>query len=126
MELSEKIRQRRLQLDLTLQEVADYINVSKPTVQRYETGEIKNLKQEVIEKLSEVLNVSPGYLMGWIDDMGNPTREYIKDRSFVTDLLTLLVKQGKIESFSDLTDTQRKMIELAINEQIEEINKGRE
>jgi transcriptional regulator with XRE-family HTH domain len=80
-DIGTKIRHRRLQLDLTQQQVGEYINVSKATVQRYESGEIKNLKQETIEKLSEILKISPGYLLGWLDDYGNPTHEYIEKKT---------------------------------------------
>lgn len=65
MEMNEKIKARREELNLTLQEVGEYLGVSKATVQRYESGEIKNLKQETITKLCEILKVSPAYLMGW-------------------------------------------------------------
>lgn len=65
MEMNEKIKARREELNLTLQEVGEYLGVSKATVQRYESGEIKNLKQETIVKLCEILKVSPAYLMGW-------------------------------------------------------------
>lgn len=128
MNLSEKIRNRREQLDLTQQQIGEYIGVSKATIQRYESGEIQNLKQGHIEKIAEILKVSPGFLMGWEDDKGNPTKEYIKEyvekESFVDSLISLLVKQGKVEKYSDLTESQRKMIELAITQQIEEKNKG--
>ncbi|WP_238882074.1 helix-turn-helix domain-containing protein [Clostridium sp. YIM B02551] len=65
MEMNERIKQRREELGLTLQEVGEYLGVSKATVQRYESGEIKNLKLDSIEKLAEILKVSPAYLMGW-------------------------------------------------------------
>ncbi|MDD3224741.1 MAG: helix-turn-helix transcriptional regulator [Clostridium sp.] len=65
MGINEKIKIRRKDLNLTLQEVGEYLGVSKATVQRYESGEIKNLKQQTIVKLSEILKVSPAYLMGW-------------------------------------------------------------
>lgn len=74
MEMNEKIKTRREELGLTLQEVGEYIGVSKATVQRYESGEIKNLKQETIVKLCEVLKVSPAYLMGW-EDMPKQQKE---------------------------------------------------
>jgi transcriptional regulator with XRE-family HTH domain len=65
MEMNEKIKTRREELGLTLQEIGDYLGVSKATVQRYESGEIKNLKLESIEKLAEILKISPAFLMGW-------------------------------------------------------------
>lgn len=65
MELKDIIRTRREKLGLTLQDIADFVDVSKPTIQRYESGEIVNLKQGMIHKLSQILQVSPAKLMGW-------------------------------------------------------------
>lgn len=65
MEMNEKIKNRREELGLTLQDVGDYLGVTKATVQRYESGEIKNIKLESIEKLAKILKISPAYLMGW-------------------------------------------------------------
>lgn len=65
MKINEKIKNRREELGLTLQEVSEYLGVSKATVQRYESGNIKNLKQGTIAKLAEVLNTTPSYLLGW-------------------------------------------------------------
>ena len=47
MELKERIKQRRLDLGLTLEDVAIKIGVTKATVQRYETGEIENIKLSI-------------------------------------------------------------------------------
>ena len=65
MELKDIIKTRRDELGLTMQDIADYVGVSKPTIQRYESGEIVNLKQGMIYKLSQVLRISPAKLMGW-------------------------------------------------------------
>jgi len=65
MELKDMIKIRREELGLTLQDIADYVGVSKPTIQRYESGEIVNLKQGIIYKLSKILKTSPAKLMGW-------------------------------------------------------------
>lgn len=63
--LNERIKERRLSLGLTLLDVADKLGVKEATVQRYESGDIKNIKHETIVQLSEILNCSPSYLMGW-------------------------------------------------------------
>ena len=62
-----EIKERRNELGLTLLEIAERLNVKEATVQRYESGEIKNIKHETIVALSEILNCSPAYLMGWDD-----------------------------------------------------------
>lgn len=67
MNIHNRIKKRRIQLGLTLIEVANKLGVSEGTVQRYESGFIKNIKYETIVKLSEILNCTPEYLMGFSD-----------------------------------------------------------
>lgn len=67
--LKDNIKKTRLARDLTLQEVADAVGVSRQTIQRYESGIIGNIPSDKIEKIAEVLNVSPADLMGWTGDI---------------------------------------------------------
>lgn len=64
-ELSSVLKQRRKELGLTLAQIADAMGVAEATVQRWESGNIKSIRQEKIGKLAEILNVSPSALMGW-------------------------------------------------------------
>jgi len=65
MSIGDRIKNRRIEIGMTLKEVAEQIGVKEATVQRYESGNIKNLKQETIAKIAQILKVSPAYLMGW-------------------------------------------------------------
>ena len=65
--IGERIRLIRIKRNLTLEEVAKHINVSRQTVQRYEANVIRNIPSEKINHIAQVLNVSPHYLMGWLD-----------------------------------------------------------
>jgi len=66
-QLSTALKQRRKELGLTLAQIADAMNVTEATVQRWESGNIKTIRYEKIGKLAEVLKVSPALLMGWND-----------------------------------------------------------
>lgn len=68
MTIGERIKLKRLENQMTLLEVADLIGVKEATVQRYESGEIKNLKQRTIARLAEIFHTTPAYLMGWEDE----------------------------------------------------------
>lgn len=126
MDISEKIKARRNQLGMTLQEVGDYLGVGKATIKKYETGDIKNLKQGTIEKLSEVLKVSPGYLMGWQDEFGIPTKERIeKEDSFLDQLIKNMVQQGLFDNEDNITESMKKMILEAAKIQAEKIKKDK-
>lgn len=65
MSISKVLKQRRKELDLTLAEVGKRVGVSEATVQRWESGNIKNLRHDRIGRLAEVLQVNPAVLMGW-------------------------------------------------------------
>ena len=66
--IHEIIKARRLDLGLTLKDVAKALGVSEGTVSRYESADIQNMGIDKIAKLAKVLRCSPGYLMGWEDE----------------------------------------------------------
>ena len=65
--LSSVLKQRRQELGLTLLQIAETVGVTEATVQRWESGNIKNIRLEKVGKLAEVLQVSPAALMGWAE-----------------------------------------------------------
>lgn len=68
MGVNDKIKERRLELKLSLKDVANALGVAESTVSRYETKDIQNMGIDKIEALAKVLECSPGYLMGWEDN----------------------------------------------------------
>lgn len=78
IELANRLRAKRIERGLSLQEVADKVGISKVTLQRYETLDIVNIPSNNIEKLAEIYLTTPGYLMGWTSSLkvGEPTEIY--------------------------------------------------
>lgn len=68
MTIGERIKKRRLELELTADDIAIELGKSKATIYRYENGDIKNMPTTVLEPLAEILYTTPAYLMGWTDD----------------------------------------------------------
>lgn len=68
MSIGDNIRFRRKELDMTLEEVATLVGISRQTMSRYETGIIGNIPSDKIEALASALRTSPSYLMGWDSD----------------------------------------------------------
>ena len=66
--MKERLKERRLALDITLHEVAESIGVQEATVQRYESGVIHKIDTLTVEKLAQAVKCSPAYLMGWTAD----------------------------------------------------------
>lgn len=65
MEIQKILKNRRLELGLTMREVANALGVSEGTISRYESGEIQNMGIDKLETLAKVLRCSPVYLMGF-------------------------------------------------------------
>ena len=68
VDLGKRIKERRLYLGLTLEEVGKKVGVTKSTVMKWETGYIENMKRDKIVSLAEALNVSPLWIMGLEED----------------------------------------------------------
>lgn len=57
------LKERRLQLSLTLKEVATKVGVSEATVSRWEGGQIANMKRQYIAAYAAALQTTPGFIM---------------------------------------------------------------
>ncbi len=62
------IKNRRLELGLTMLDLAKKVGVSEGTVSRWESGDIANMKRDKIVALAKALNLSPAIIMGWSED----------------------------------------------------------
>lgn len=67
MNVGHRMKQRRKELKLSADVVAEKIGVNRSTVFRYEKGDIEKLPLEILEPLSEILQTTPQQLMGWDD-----------------------------------------------------------
>lgn len=77
MSIGERIKKRRQELNLSVEDVAKVLNKNRATVYRYESDEIENMPTSVLEPLSKILNTTPAYLMGWEDENSDPILENI-------------------------------------------------
>lgn len=68
MKVGDRIRAKRQDLGLSVDELAARLGKNRATVYRYEKGDIENMPVNVLEPLAEVLQTTPAYLMGWEDD----------------------------------------------------------
>ena len=63
MALKDDLKQRRIELNLTMAEVAKKVGVSEATISRWESGDIANMRRDKIVLLSKALKVSPSFIM---------------------------------------------------------------
>ncbi|MFV0517403.1 MAG: helix-turn-helix domain-containing protein [Aminipila sp.] len=75
-----RIKNRRIELGYSFQDLANLTGMSKSTLQRYETGGIKNIPLDKLKTLAKSLNVTPEWIMGW-DDTENKTPYYLDNEA---------------------------------------------
>ena len=68
---AERVRSRRKELKMTLEDVGNALGVSRVAVSRWENGLINNINIDKIEKIAEVLQCQASYLMGWSDSIND-------------------------------------------------------
>lgn len=68
MEMNQRIKERRLALNMTQEELAHKLGMQKSAIAKYESGRVENIKRSVLAKMAELLECSPAYLMGWDDE----------------------------------------------------------
>lgn len=57
------------QSDLTYEEIAKKLGLkSKGTISKYASGQIKNIGPVMIDKIAALFDVSPIWLLGYVDD----------------------------------------------------------
>ncbi len=69
--IGERIRNRRVAMGLSVDEVAKRLGKNRATVYRYESNEIENLPLSILEPLAKVLGVDQAYLMGWEKELSD-------------------------------------------------------
>lgn len=80
MNMSDRIKEQRLTMGFTQEELADKLGLQKSAVAKYENGRVENIKRSVISKMAEVLHCSPAYLMGWDEKDEKPIDDFNMDK----------------------------------------------
>lgn len=65
MNTGDRIKQRRIELGLSVDDLAEKIGKSRATIYRYENGDIENMPIPILEPLAKALDTTPADLMGW-------------------------------------------------------------
>ena len=73
--IGSRIRQKRQELGMSVDELAARLGKNRATVYRYESDDIENFPISIIGPLAEALQVSPAYLMGWIETEQPATKD---------------------------------------------------
>lgn len=68
MTVGQRIKERRKSLGMNMDDMAEATGISRATLYRYESGDIKKFSTESLYPVARALKTTPQYLMGWTDD----------------------------------------------------------
>ena len=69
MTAGQRMKEKRKELGLSAEFIADKLGVSPATIYRYEKGDIEKIPGNILEQISKILKTTPAYLMGWEEMM---------------------------------------------------------
>lgn len=110
--LGDVIRKLRKDRGWTQSQLGEMIGVKKAAVQKYESGTVKNIKQETLNKLAEAFDTTAGMLVA----MGNETA--LRKEVILIEEIKCLYGDESVELLSIFTElpveNQHKVIEYAL------------
>ena len=118
-DLIERIKERRLKLEMSYQDLSDATQISKSTLQRYETGYIKKVPINQIEILAKALHTTPSYLMGW-DAPHSPSLSLTQQEETHIKKYRQLDADGK-EEIDDIIDVKLAKLQRKAEEDVESL-----
>ena len=78
MTTGQHIKKRREELNISQTELANRVKISKQTLYKYEHDIVTNIPYDTIIALSDALDCSGAFLLGWMDNSQYDS-EYIKN-----------------------------------------------
>ena len=77
-DIGERIAYLRKISNMSQEELGRRVGVQRAAINKYEKGGVANIPLRTIEKIAEVFDVSPTYLVGWSNTVSNPLSAEVK------------------------------------------------
>lgn len=103
MTIGERIKKRRIDIGLTVEDLASKLGKNRATVYRYENGDIENLPISILEPIASVLCTTPAYLMGYEENLET-------DTDFIAKLMQDSEMISHVNMFLELQQEDRKSV----------------
>lgn len=95
MTIADRIRNRRIELGLSVDELAKKLNKNRATVYRYESSYIKTYSPDVMEALAQALNTTPSYFYGYESNKRSSDNSISKDEQHLISSYRALNAHGQ-------------------------------
>lgn len=110
-----RIKELRHIAGMSQEELGRRVGVQRAAINKYEKGTVTNIPIHTIEKLANVFDVSPTYLVGWDDSNTNPLAVEVRvlqgvHRFYGKEAVDLL------EGFVSVNNVGRKRIQAYVDE----------
>lgn len=74
----ERIKYLRQLTQMSQEELGRRVGVQRAAINKYEKGSVTNIPIATIEKIADVFDVSPTYIVGWNGNSSNPLSTEVK------------------------------------------------
>ena len=118
----ERIKELRKIANLSQEELGRRVGLQRAAINKYERGSVTNIPLTVIEKLAQVLDVSPTYIVGWDDNSPNPLSTEVKilqgvKQFYGDDVIDLM------ESYTELSPMGKRRVQAYVEDMWKIYNK---
>ena len=100
--MNNRVQQLRKSRKMTQEELAKLLKTTKQTIYKYEQSIVTNIPSDRVERIAEVLNSTPAYIMGWESDKPETSKKI----DAATDVL---IRMETDKQYSELVLTLYKM-----------------
>lgn len=113
MTIGKRIKNRRKELGLSVDEVAERLGKNRATIYRYENDDIENLPITVLKPLAAILKTTPSYLIGWDDTVETLTQssmtigDIAHEMKIPVDAIERFINENNANSLAALKKTMK-------------------
>ncbi|MCI9369648.1 MAG: helix-turn-helix transcriptional regulator [Lachnospiraceae bacterium] len=120
MTFGQRIKQRRLELNLTVDELANKLKKNRATIYRYEKDDIKDMPTTVLEPLANALETTPAYLMGWNDPaLHNISVKKTINSSHINTIKVSSKEESIINKYRAIDNDGKKVVDTVLDREYE-------
>lgn len=66
--MNNRLKKKRVQLDISAKEVSEKLGISKSTLHRYEKNDFDKMPIDVLKNIANIYKTTPTYLLGFEDE----------------------------------------------------------
>ena len=102
IEIAKRLKKLRIENNLSLRKVANFLNITSSTILKYENADITNIPIDNITKLAKIYKVTPSYILGLDDYDENKIQLSKEEKELILNLRK--EKENKEQLFKDLCE----------------------